>query len=148
MQGLAASGLRFMLHPQTFKLARVYEELGVTLPPYRPFAVAASAGCVVLCPPQSKRSTFLEGLARRRTAAVTGWAVDAGAVYRYQCDAVFPLSDHAGFPDLLAFVERVRPRLVYTVHGFAREFAQTLRARGLEAWALGADNQLELGLAT
>jgi Cft2 family RNA processing exonuclease len=146
MQGLAASGLPFMLHPQTFRLTRVYEELGVAFPPYRAYDAATSAGCVVICPPQANRSVFLQGIPRRRTAVLTGWAVDAGAVYRYQCDAAFPLSDHAGFPDLLAFVDRVRPRLVYTVHGFAREFAQTLRARGLEAWALGTGNQLELGL--
>ena len=146
LQGLAASGLPFMLHPQTFKLTQVYEELGVTFQPYRAFAASAAAGSVVICPPQSKRSTFLQGLPRRRTAALTGWAVDPGAVYRYQCDAVFPLSDHADFPDLLAFVDRVQPRLVYTVHGFAREFARTLRARGVEAWALGTDNQLEFGL--
>jgi Cft2 family RNA processing exonuclease len=147
MQGLVAAGLPFRLHPQTFKLTQVYEELGVTFPPYRLFDPAATAGCVVICPPQSKRSAFLQGIPRRRTAVLTGWALDSGAIYRYQCDAVFPLSDHAGFPDLLAFVDRVQPRLVYTVHGFAREFAQTLRARGLEAWALGTGNQLELGLA-
>ena len=147
MQGLAGSGLPFMLHPQTLKLTQVYEELGVSIPSYRGFDAATAAGYVVICPPQSQQSAFLHGLPSRRTAAVTGWAIDSGAVYRYRCDAVFPLSDHAGFPDLLAFVDRVQPRLVYTVHGFAREFAQTLRARGIEAWALGANNQLELGLS-
>jgi hypothetical protein len=77
---------------------------------------------------------------------VTGWAGERGAIYRYQCDAAFPLSDHADYPDLLRFVEAVQPRLVYTLHGFAREFALTLRERGVEAWAIGEENQLELGL--
>ena len=77
---------------------------------------------------------------------ITGWALDPGAIHRYRCDAAFPLSDHADFNDLLRFVELVQPRLVYTVHGFAREFATTLRARGVEAWALGAANQLEFPL--
>jgi len=40
----------------------------------------------------------------------------------------------------------VKPRLVFTLHGFAREFAATLRRRGVEAWALGEDNQIELPL--
>ncbi len=144
--GLAASGLPVMLHPAAFKLTRIYEELGVAFPPYSLFDGTTAAGHVVICPPSSSHAAFLEALPRRRVAAITGWALDRGATYRYQCEAAFPLSDHAGFPDLLAFVDRVQPRLVYTVHGFAREFARTLRARGVEAWALGADNQLDLAL--
>ena len=85
---------------------------------------------------------------RRRTAVVTGWAMDPGSIYRYQCDAAFPLSDHADYPDLLRFVEAVKPRQVYTLHGFAREFAATLRARGIDALALGQPNQLELPVPT
>jgi len=146
LQGLAGAQLPAMLHPQAFRLTRIYEELGMQFPPYRLFAPEAVGGHVVICPPQPRQAPFLAAIPQRRTAVVTGWALDPGAIYRYQCDAAFPLSDHAGFPDLLALVERVQPRLVLTLHGFAREFAQTLRARGREAWALGADNQLELGL--
>ncbi|MFZ9747160.1 MAG: ATP-dependent DNA ligase, partial [Opitutaceae bacterium] len=83
-----------------------------------------------------------------RTAVVTGWALDPGAIHRHQCDAAFPLSDHADFNDLLRFVEQVNPRRVYTLHGFARDFAATLRERGIEAWALSEENQLDLGLGT
>jgi len=44
-------------------------------------------------------------------------------------------------------VEAVNPRRVLTLHGFAREFAAILRERGVEAWAIGEENQLELGIA-
>src|SRR5438132_1122486 len=54
------------------------------------------------------------------------------------------LSDHADYSELLRYVELVKPDRVFTVHGFAREFANDLRARGIEAWSLEADNQLEL----
>jgi Cft2 family RNA processing exonuclease len=145
--GLAAAQLPVMLHPQIFKMTRIHEELGVAFPAYQLLEVGSVAGNVVICPPFSPCSEFFNALTRCRIAAITGWALDPGAEYRYQCDAVFPLSDHADFPDLLAFVDRVQPRLVYTVHGFAQEFSRTLRARGVEAWALGAGNQLELGLA-
>ncbi|MEI9999867.1 MAG: MBL fold metallo-hydrolase RNA specificity domain-containing protein [Verrucomicrobiota bacterium] len=107
-----------------------------------------SAGHVVVCPPQANNTGWLRKIKPRRTAMVTGWAIDPGAVYRYQCDAAFPLSDHADFADLLAFVERVQPKRVFTVHGFAEEFARTLRERGVEAWALGVDNQLEISLGS
>ncbi|HYP16972.1 MAG TPA: ATP-dependent DNA ligase, partial [Opitutus sp.] len=136
-----------MLHPQTHRLTKVYEEFGLTFPPYREFNATELAGHVVICPPQSRDSSFVRKIPHRRTAVVTGWATDPGAIYRYQCDAAFPLSDHADFPDLLRFVEAVQPRRVLTLHGFAAEFARTLRDRGIEAWAIGEDNQLELEIA-
>jgi DNA ligase-1 len=147
LQALGRSGLPAMLHPQTHRLTQVYEELGMKFAPYVPFDAATAAGHVLLCPPQSVTWTPLRKLEKKRTAMITGWAVDPGAQYRYQCDAAFPLSDHADYPDLLAFVERVQPKRVFTVHGFTQEFARTLRERGIEAWAIGQDNQLDLDIA-
>ncbi|MEY4488844.1 MAG: hypothetical protein RIQ79_1352, partial [Verrucomicrobiota bacterium] len=116
-------------------------------PAYAPLDAAACAGHVVLCPPQAVRSPTIRQILRRRTAALTGWALDSGARFRYQCDEVFPLSDHADYPDLLRFVELTRARRVLTLHGFATDFARDLRHRGLDAWALGEANQLEFPLA-
>lgn len=146
LQGLGPARLPVMLHRQACRLTRIYEELGMSFPPYREFEAAECRGHVVICPPAWGRDAPAADVPRPRTAVITGWAVDSSVVYRYGCDAAFPLSDHADFNDLLRFVGLVQPRTVYTVHGFAQEFAQTLRARGVEAWALGADNQLELGL--
>jgi DNA ligase-1 len=144
LRGVSGAGLPIMLHPQVAKMTRVYEELGMLFPPHRLFDEGACAGHVVIAPPQASQSSWLRKIIARRTAAVTGWAMDPGAIYRYPCDAAFPLSDHAGYDDLLRYVERIRPKRVLTVHGFAEEFARDLRQRGIEAWALGADNQMEL----
>ena len=143
---LADHGLPVMLHPQTLRMTQVYAELGLTVPPHREYAAGEHRGHVILCPPQSRTSPFLRRLGTCRTAVVTGWAMDPGAIHRHQCDAAFPLSDHADFDDLLRFVEQVNPRQVYTLHGFAGDFAATLRERGIEAWALSEENQLDLGL--
>ncbi|MBA4137092.1 MAG: DNA ligase [Opitutus sp.] len=148
LQALGRAQLPVMLHPEVFRMTQVYETLGMTFPPYRQFDAFECGGHVVLCPPQAANSSFLRKIEHRRTAMITGWAMDPGAQFRYQCDAAFPLSDHADFADLLTFVERVQPTRVLTLHGFAREFAQTLRERGIEAWALGMDNQLELGVVS
>ncbi len=147
LQALGRAGLPVMLHPEVHRLTEVCAGLGLAFPPYLPFDPYTCGGHVVLCPPQAANSIFLRRIEHRRTAMVTGWAVDPGARFRYQCDAAFPLSDHADFADLLAFVERVGPKQVFTLHGFAREFAATLRARGVEAWALGQDNQLDLAVS-
>jgi Cft2 family RNA processing exonuclease len=144
--GLAEARLPLMLHPQALRLTQIYGELGVALPPVRAFDPAELGGHVVIAPPQARESPFLRLIPRSRTALISGWAMDRGAVHRHRCDAAFPLSDHADFPDLLRFVDAVRPRLVLTLHGFAREFASALRERGVEAWAVGRENQLDLGL--
>ena len=144
LSSLADAKLPVMLHPATYAMTKVYEELGFAFPAYREFAPTEISGHVLVCPPQSLGSAFLKKLGPHRTAVLTGWALDGSTIYRYQCDAAFPLSDHADFPDLLRFVELVRPKRVYTLHGFATDFARTLRDRGVEAWAIGQDNQLDL----
>ncbi len=146
LQIVGRAGLPVMLHAHGFKMTQRYAELGMKLPPYALLNEHAYAGHVIICPPMSGQSEPLTWIHPKRTAVATGWAMDRGAIYRNGCDAAFPLSDHADFPDLLAFVDRVQPKIVYTLHGFAREFASTLRARGIEAWAIGQQNQMDLSL--
>ena len=146
LQIIGRAGLPVMLHAHGYKLTQRYAELGMKLPPYALLNTGAYAGHVIIAPPVSGQSEPLTWIHPKRTAVATGWAMDRGAIYRHDCDAAFPLSDHADFPDLLAFVEKVQPKLVYTLHGFAREFAATLRARGVEAWAIGQQNQMDLAL--
>lgn len=146
LHGLSGARLPIMLHPQVEKVTRTYERFGCQFPPYSTFAPLLAAGHVIITPTQALKSEPFRALPPFRTAVLTGWAIDESARYRYGCDAAFPISDHAGYKDLLRFVEKVGPKRVFTVHGFAQEFAATLRQRGIEAWALGRTNQLELSL--
>jgi DNA ligase 1 len=147
LAALKTANLPVMLHGAITRVAKVYEEFGVVFPPYDHFEAKASHGHVIICPPAINGSKTLHLLHRPRTAALTGWAMDTGAVHRLQVDAAFPLSDHADYCDLLRYVEAVRPRRVLTLHGFAQEFARDLRSRGIEAWALTGPNQLELSIS-
>jgi Cft2 family RNA processing exonuclease len=146
LQIVGRAGLPVMLHAHGYRLTQRYAELGMKLPRFRQLDVHHYAGHVIIAPPLSGATEPLTWINPKRTAVATGWALDGSAKYQYGCDAAFPLSDHADFPDLLALVERVQPRVVYTLHGFAKEFAATLRARGVEAWAIGQGNQMELSL--
>jgi len=70
-----------------------------------------------------------------------------GCHYRYGADAAFPISDHADFPELMEFVRQVRPRKVYTLHGYAADFAVHLRDSGFDAEPLSQQDQFHLGLS-
>jgi DNA ligase 1 len=144
--GLGDAGLPIMLHGTVHKLTKIYEQFGHCFPPYEKYDSDAARGKVLLCPPNVAGSAMLRNLGRTRIAVLTGWAVDPNCRFRYQAHAAFPLSDHADFPDLIELVRRVEPKKVFTLHGFAAEFAQTLRDLGFDAQPLSQEDQLSLPL--
>ncbi len=146
LSSLGAAGLPIMLHSSVFNMTKVYEQFGHSFPPYEKYESGRAQGKVLLCPPSVAGSAMVRSLGKTRGAVLTGWAVNAGCRYQYRCDAAFPLSDHADFPDLIKFVQQVQPKHVYTLHGFAADFAQTLRALGFTATALSEGEQMVLGL--
>ena len=145
LAGLRDAGLPIAVHKETAKLTRIYEHFGHSFPPYTVFDGAYDRG-VLIAPPQASRSVLFQQFSRVRTAVVTGWAMDSGCRFRSGTDAAFPLSDHADFPSLIAFVKRVRPKKIFTLHGFAAEFARTLRELGHDAQSLSEEEQLDLPL--
>src|SRR4029453_13090792 len=106
------------------------------------------AGKVLICPPSANRSRMLEKIPHKRVAMISGWAVEPNAIYRYQVDAAFPLSDHADYDDLLRYVDLVKPKRVFQLHGLAGHFVRVLRERVIEPWALAEENKMELTLGT
>jgi len=147
LAGLADSGLNFSIHPQITKLTRIYEEFGQKFAPYVELSRDVSArGKVVICPPGTQATKFLADAGTLRRAVLTGWAINPSCRFRYQADAAFPLSDHADFPDLLEFARQVQPKEVLTLHGFASDFAQSLRDAGFSARSISENDQLHLAL--
>ncbi len=143
---LDGAGLTPMLHGSVYQMTRIYEQFGQSFCKYLRYNSNDVVGKVLICPPSASHSHMLEKIARKRIAMISGWAVEPNAIYRYQVDAAFPLSDHADYNDLLRYVDLVQPRRVLTLHGFAASFARDLRERGIEAWALSEENQLEFTL--
>lgn len=136
-------GIKVAAHSSMLTLCEAYQEHGVAMPDCTEQRGRPEGRTVVICPPHV-RGTALAEIGKRRTAMLSGWAMDAGARYRYQCDAAFALSDHCGYDDLLRYVELVGAREVYTVHGFVQEFAADLQRRGVAAYALNRPTQLAL----
>jgi Cft2 family RNA processing exonuclease len=146
LAGLAGADLPLALDESVWKMTKIYQECGWHFPAHERLGHAGAQGKVLICPPQLAHAAARMAGGPVRTAIVSGWAVEPGCRFRYGADAAFPLSDHADFPDLIAFVQRVAPRRVFTLHGFAADFAAGLRDRGYDARALSEAEQLTLAL--
>ncbi|HAB17942.1 MAG TPA: MBL fold metallo-hydrolase [Verrucomicrobiota bacterium] len=144
LTGLSDAGLPIALSPPVAKITEIYEALGRRFPSYTALNSNLVGGRVILAPPQSSLNALRRQFGPCRVAVLTGWAIDSNCQYRYRADAAFPLSDHADFAELVEFVQQVQPRQVYTLHGFACDFAAHLRRLGFDARALGRTEQLEL----
>jgi putative mRNA 3-end processing factor len=131
-------------HPAIHAVNQVYEQQGVELPNVRELAPEGPGpGEVVVVPPQLARSAAMARVRRRRTAVLTGWALDGARWFR-GVDAAFPLSDHADFPSLVRYAKASGARRVLTLHGHAEPLARALRREGLHADPLAPDAQMEL----
>lgn len=139
-------GIPTLLHPSVADMTDACRTAGVDLPEPVRFEGFALPGHAIIAPPNAVRSKALRGLKSKRTAMLTGWALQSGAKYRYRVDEVFPLSDHADHPALIECLQRVRPKRVLTVHGYAHEFAAELRGRRIDAWCAMGGDQLELAM--
>ena len=141
---LAEHGYACRAHPVVQAVNRIYEDLGVALPGVRALSPEGpERGEVVVCPPHLAQSPAMRGVRRRRTAVLTGWAIDGNRYFR-GADVAFPLSDHADFPSLVAYARATGAGRVYTVHGQADAFAAALRREGIRAEPLREHLQLEL----
>jgi hypothetical protein len=144
LSALAAEGLLIALHPSLFGVTEVYRELGCDLPAYQRLGDTVGRPTVVITPPSARRSGLHDLVGEFKTAALTGWAIDASLKDRLEVDAVFPLSDHADFEELCCYAEHVNATMTYTVLGFDEELAMHLRRRGLRAKPLDQVDQLRL----
>ena len=143
---LAEHGIPVLSHPKVAEMTDACRAAGIALPEPVAFEGFALPGHAVVAPPNAVRAKLFRGLKNMRTAMLTGWALQPGAFYRYRVEAIIPMSDHADHAGLHECVTRVRPKRVLTVHGYAKEFAAELRAKGIEAWSAMGGDQLELSL--
>lgn len=131
---LTGWGYPVMCHGAVNNICRIYEECGVHFPgPYTRYVRGQVADNVLLCPPSVRKHAMLRALMPVRTVLLTGWALHPGAWNIYKdVSRVLPLSDHAGYDDLLRYVEESGAKTIYTVHG-GTNFATDLRRRGHDA---------------
>lgn len=132
---LGDRGHTLRLHSTAMRACQVYAAAGVPLQRYVPLE---AEGDVVVVPPTARLERL--GLKERRVCALSGRAVDGIR----GVDEALPLSDHAGFEELVEYAVRSGARRVYCLEGHAEELAAVLRQRRIEAVAVREHHQLRL----
>ena len=147
---LLSEGFEVVVEAGIYEAVEAYREGGVCFPGrVTAFNGHWPDGTVALFPP-GRSSRSLNGYRYQRTMELTGWAAaDGHRHWRRPADSSLPFSDHAGYNDLLAYVEAVKPQRVYTVFGFP-DLAARLRTMGYPAVHLdgkgGGSDGFQMGL--
>lgn len=130
------------LHDSVANMNSVYSELGVELKEALSFTEAerrdllSGSPWVMIAPLMSGRNKFVREMKEKYgavTVGFSGWATGGRYKYMMGLDYVMPLSDHCDYNELVEAVRQCKPKKVYTFHGFAGEFAKSLRKMGFDA---------------
>lgn len=143
------------LHDSVWRMNEAHIELGVEMPRHsscgpeagRLLKLKKKCPWIVVSPAASTRSQFIRSLRDEYGAVViafTGWAVDRRYSYAMGVDYAFDLSDHCDFNELVSLAKYCDPSKIYTVHGFASEFAEHLKFLGFDAEPLEGIEQSTL----
>ena len=135
------AGITPLVHESVFDNNEVYQKSGVKLGNYLKLNHNLKDSPVLIAPPtlvNHNLQQVLEYSLKKPvfTALATGWS------FRSSYDRIFPLSDHADFPQLLDYVKQCDPKLVLTMHGYERELANYVSRRlGIPAKPLAEKGQ-------
>jgi len=146
------------VHESVHKMNAAHIDLGVGLREYVPCKVGAGDAIkptdssdilckrpwIMIAPTSMGRSGLIRTLRQKYDAVImgfTGWSLDHGYRYSTGLDYAFDISDHSDYGELVEFAKECNPSKIYTVHGFASEFADRMRGLGFDAEPLDGGGQ-------
>ncbi len=121
-------GIAPIVHERIYENNKVYEKHKIKLGTYYKLDHNINDSDILIIPPSLCNAHLLQAIGfslnrKVASAKATGWQ------YKSFFDRIFPLSDHADFNQLVEYVKLAEPKLVLTMHGFAKEFASYVRRR-------------------
>ncbi len=139
------AGYRLGVHKSIFGVIKIFEEFGIGFHGCELYKRNETEGRVLVFPLEMG-SKGVEDIRDKKVGAVTESAPDerSGIKTMYGADEVFPLSNRAGFRDLVKFVESVGPEKVFLTGAHSSGFARVLQKKGFEAIPLEKPAQLKL----
>jgi putative mRNA 3-end processing factor len=141
---LQSAGLALRVHRSFVQVFARFRQAGLPLPSVRPFSGKLNKDEALLWPPELRDAPVLADLASPIFAFVSGFSVERTAVECMRADQGIALSNQAGFDDLVAYLESTGAQEVALHRGFAETFAEILRGRGFDAYAIDPPRQMEL----
>lgn len=141
---LARAGVALRAHRALMTAAASYRAAGIDTPALARFAGRLDAGEALLWPAGARDAPALRRLATPAFVLASGAAADPAAVDRARVDAAIPLSTMADFAGLLRYIDATGAREVAVLHAGDAELCQTLRTRGIDAYAVGPPEQISL----
>ena len=141
---LAGAGIGLRGHRAMVTAAAAFRAAGVKAPLIARFARKVGRNEVLLWPPEAREAKLLGVLPSPTFAFVSGFSLDPEIRARMKADTGIALSNQSGHADLLAYLERSGAREVAVTRGFSQSFAEELRGRGLDSYALGPPHQMDL----
>lgn len=130
-----------LVHEKIFNANKVYEDNGVKLGKYIKLGQNLKESNVLIMPPHLMEESFLHYLSLSLGKSVVGGIATGWDFYRKGVRG-FPLSDHADFNQLMHYVRESSPKQVFTHHGFAKEFAHSIKRKlGINARPLDGGSQ-------
>jgi len=132
-----------IIHDAIDEMNKLYSDFGVKMDNYITFSYAEKNGMLsskqpwlLIAPISSCKNGFLKYIKKKYAAlsiGFSGWAVKPYYKYALGLDHCLPLSDHCDYNDLISVVKKCNPEKVYTFHGFAESFAESLRLLDFDA---------------
>ena len=143
---LGVREVRMSLHPAMVKPLRLYEELGVSIPPYGGIKRKHFNNNVLIAPLYYRNSPVVERLKKKRVAVVSGRSMENGAFMRsaLRAEVAFPLSNHWGYDEISEYLNVSRPENVIIRGNFSDSLTNGLKKDGWNVTALKKPRQLAL----
>lgn len=142
---LGDAGYKLGVHKSIFGVIKIFEEFGIGFHGCELYKRKETEGRVLVFPLE-EGSKGVEDIRDKKVGAVIESAPDERSYFKtlYRADEIFPLSNRAGFRDLIKFVESVGPEKVFLTGAHSSGFARALRKKGFEAVPLEKPAQLKL----
>ena len=128
-----------LTHGAVERMAMVYREAGVPLPPTTHVAASDRTEwkhAIVVAPPSADGSAWARRFGARSTAFASGWMAVRGARRRSAVDRGFVISDHVDWPSLLEAIAATGAERVWATHGYTGVLERWLREHGMDALAI------------
>lgn len=143
---LGERNVELVLHPSIAKVLGAYGELGVGIPEHGGVRRKRFRNRVLLAPFHYRDSAVVEGLERKKVAAVSGGSMENGTLVRsaFRAEVAFPLTNHAGYDEILDYLSISRPEELVLEGNFTEQLLKTLRSDGWNVRPVKKPSQLTL----